>query len=906
MVKSKLARLPDEQRCHFLIGPTSSWFVPNTCDIWSKPCPRDTGSHVSPNESMDCDDDLRNDNSSLSYFIYGCLGCFCYGEIYQQLGQSQDHIPAQQVKLSSPIAALTNRLIDIKEDNSRVICVRFSKESPFPLAMALTESGSLVLHDCLKSKNIAHYKKSEILHQYGKVKEPTLVAGEPSNKRPKMDVTQQISSFVWPKTGHCFVGISLRKERTNMLLWLKLDCNLLGCRDNKSIDKHDIIKASESIEFNHSQHPSPICLMESTMVEYSGSMKCLIGVATDDGLITVICKDLETGHTGRLIKLERHDDQICSMSFEVQNTKKFPLGLLASVSRNGLVLVWDIEKEFYFADYSPDQELPRNATKINWYSVSFVPTNWTKQTNLVVSNQESSLTVLELPKNTISKTRLREKNSKKQQNDYDQSLRHRALVFGIVYNEPTKTIMTTSLDGNHLFWSVEKPQQVNDSAQNVIVKPRHLLPSLPNTARTHMLRHSPIREDFMALALGKAGVKFFKVGRTPNHHRFDMNQSCSFIAKKLAKASVSPTSVAWHPSHEYRLAIGTIEGKVFRADLTPRSGAAVLEAEYKFSESPKKADDLFGVDYQPLKRDEQVGEQAKSVNKCDGIYSLCWGPNPISPDDRSRYAIYAIGSISHRLFIYCSTKEDSDKLTDYLEDFRDESLVEAKSQCSEVSWKTSMDLMALGTTDGKIIITTYLEESHSDRSTNRLFKKLLVIEGPLGNSYIQCLAWHPTSEPEDSFYYYIAASANESPAFVFNLKENILVDDINTRLKIEHLSSIKYMNSSANSLASFVCKLSSHTKPISDISWSPHEPNELATASFDRLCYVWSLNKTNEGCSAHIKAKFAARDRLFTLDWSLVDPDLIYTSGQDSTVWAWRPSENTQSAKDSDQQLSLI
>lgn len=899
MVKTKLARLPDEQRCHFLIGPTSSWFVPNTCDIWSKPCPRDARSHVSPREGMECDDDLCNNDSSLSYFIYGCLGCFCYGEIYQQIGPRTGEDISQQVKSGSPLAALTNRLVDIKEDNSRAICVRFSKEASFPIALVLTESGSLVLHNCLTTKNIAHFRKSELLHRYAKIKEPVQSSTEPCSKRPKMDVTQQISSFVWPKTDHCFVGISLRKEKTNILLRLKLDSTSVKSLNINSVDKHDIIQTFENIELDQSQYPSPICLMESATLEYSGTTRCLIGVATDDGLITVVCVDLNTGQAGRMIKLERHDDQICSMSFEVQNTKKFPLGLLASVSRNGLLLIWDIEKEFYFADYSPDQELARNATKINWYSLSFIHTSWMKQPSLVVSNQDSGLTILELPKNTITKTRLREKASKKQQNDYDQSLRHRALVFGIVYNKSTNALMTTSLDGNLLFWSVERPQQMSDQVQ-VVVKPEYLLPSLPNTARTHMLRHSPIREDFMALALGKAGVRFFKVGKNPSQYKFNMSQSCSYIAKKISKASICPTSVAWHPNHEYRLAIGTIEGKVLRADLTPRSNTALIETEYRFRNGTSKPDDLFGVDYQPIARDEQQSKESISTSKCDGVYSLCWGPNPISPEDRSKHAIYAVGSISHRLFIFCSSSENSDKLTDYLEDFKDESLHEAKNQSSEVSWKTSMDLMALGTIEGKIIIATYLEESHSDRSTNKLFKKLLVIEGPLGSSYIQCLAWHPTSEPEDPFYYYLVASANESPAYVFNLRENILVADVNARLKIENLNRIRYMDQSANSLASFVCELSGHTKPISDIGWSPHEPNELGTVSFDRLCYVWSLNKTNEGCNARVKAKFSARDRLFTLDWSLVDPDLIYTSGQDSTIWAWRPSENVPTMKSSE------
>lgn len=968
MTKSKstaLMKMPKEQRCSFLIGPVSSWFMPNSTDLWTQGLPNNSqASTTESNVSVDAlmDDDIspqRNceENVSLSYFVYGSIGCFCYGEIYHHnrttLSADEDYATNQRHgEQTAAISTTMNRLIDIKEDNSKVACVRFLKNHRYPLVMILTESGSFLIHDCMSSENLIHFKKSELLAKFVKpfckTEEPN--CEEHNNKRAKFNVTQQINSCVWPDARNAFLAVSLLKEKTNLLLLLKFrDLIVGGTKELNSINKIDFIESCNKLELDLPTYASPVCCMESAMIS---DEICLVAVAMDDGLIIVAKVNLTDGQLKRTIKLARHNDEICSLSFHT-NMKKFPLGLLAAVSRDGLTTIWDINNEFNFADYQASEG--GKGGRINWFALEFLPMSNAKHIHLAVSNPDSGINVLEVPENARSKIRLRDAKESNQgskttkgnrQVGCEQNIRHHGLIFNITFDEKTNTLSTTSLDSSHIIWSCSITQAGQETARKdkkvlevINIKPEYLYPTMSTSARTHMLRFNPIREDFVGVALGKAGVKFHKISHNQRYNRFDMTPSCGIIARKINKANLSPTSIAWHPSHEYRVAIGTIEGKVLRADLTPHK-AIMIESEQQ-KKKPTVAgltpntdikmeaveeEDIFGVEYKPLERstnsdnnkserNDNNQQQNKQQPKTDGIYSLCWGPNPTCPEDVSRLSIYAVGSVTKHLNIYYCPKEvgnsgnSADKMINYLDEFRDVSLPEARGQASEVAWKSSMDLMALGTIDGRVIIVSYLEESSADRSLNKLFRKLAVIQGPLGTSHIQCLAWHPTTDSSDARYYYLAASANDSPAYVFSIKESLLVADVKSRLRLETMATTNQqqqqqtgrdVNASDNRtennniISAYLHKLNAHKKAISDLVWNPHEPNQLATSSFDRCCYVWSLDRSLELelMEARIMARFQARDRLFTLEWSLVDPDLIFTSGHDSSIWAWRPSEN--------------
>lgn len=877
MGKSKshsLARLPRDQRCHFLIGPMSSWFMPNTSDLWTRPLSTLEG---------------------LSYFVYGSLGCFCYGTIHRVL--DKDHRDTHQ---ASTISAIVRHLVDIKEDNSRISCIRFLKPSTIPIVMALTESGSFIIHNCIGDETLIHMRKTELISKLIDTPMNHDNSGEHHTKKTKLNNMQQINSFSWPNTTNVFLGVSLVDAKTNSVIWLKLKDLTTQNEPCQQITKSDFIESHLKFDLDSSKCYSPVCCMDSILIDQNSS---LVALAMDHGSIQVIVVNFNANQPKRVINLDRHIDQVCSLSIAMPDKEKFPLGLLASVSRNGLTFIWDIERGYYFADYlagGGGANIP-----INWFSLRFLTDNDTNTTTLGISNSDNSLTVLEVPKVTSVKKRLKNPTKERPQRGAQPLMRHQALIFNVIFDPVSRITMTSSLDGNHILWTNRR--SISNSLD--LLEPRYLIPSLPNNSRVHMLRHSPIQENLLGLCLGKAGVRFYKITENLGHSRFDMSPGASLISRRLIKAAMCPTSLAWHPGNEYRVAIGTIEGKVLRVDLAPNR-TSFIEAECRKTKSRKGAepmsvdrisaeDDLFGVDYQPVSHAAEDDDCSDKSLKTDGVYSICWGPNPTCPDDENRLAIYVVRSISHKLSIYYNINRDaSDRLTDYLDEFLDESLPEAIGEASEVAWKSTFDLMALGTTHGKVIIVEYLEESHADRSRNRLFRKLAVIKDSMGSTYIQCLVWHPTLDETDARYHHIACSANESPVFVFDIRQaredSKLATDVKTKLKIEDSVELSTLDIARGGgpliITNFLYKLDAHKKPVSDIAWNPHNSNQIATCSFDRYCYVWYLDGTSE--SAKLCSKYSARDRLFSLDWSLVDDDLLYTSGHDSIVWAWRPSEN--------------
>lgn len=1055
---SALAKLPKGQRCHFLLGPVSSWFMPNISDIWTQP-PND-GNEVLDDEDPNklvicCDQNLSiNDSGRTSFYAYGSFGCFCYGMIETCDNQNNVGLDDCDIMNSNDRKNLysvnINNLIDIKEDNSKVTCLRFNKTSLKPFVMVLTENGTLLIHDCLNSENIIHYKKNELVNKLigDRINQndetATLQLKEhqpPSKKRARMTVVyQQINSFVWPHMKHAFLGISLLKEKTNLLIWIKIK-DLTDARQangHYSINKTDLIESHEILNLNLEQnHISPICCMETSNT-ISNDTNCIIAIAMDNGLIIVVNVNYSDGQSDRIIKLSRHNDQICSLSLYTGDIANYPMGLLASISRSGLALVWDIDSELCFADYhgSP-QEGAANSKKdpkINWFSMSFIKLPDLKRVHLAVSNSSSGISVLEIPEKVKStKVRLLEigklnqkrtknnRNNKQRaqeqkslfENSNDQSISHHALIFNLIFDPISSIISTCSLDGNHIIWSCKQQTGTTtttikfnknednsnrtqvSNVHNLMVHPaklkaEYLIPTMHNNARTHAIRFNPIREELLALALGKAGLRFYSVPKNSMSRRFNMTTSHNLIVRQVSKANISPTSLAWNPGQEYRLAIGTNDGKVLRADLMPRKSNLVeakreefLEREVKKPSSPSPLSsancsklfehdqgDLFDVEYRPVERIEEVNSntytkvtdaiavdaktsalhnqkvaiasECANSNACraetdldkttDAIYSLCWGPHPHEPSDLTRSAIYAVGITSHRLFIYYSKKENSEKLTDYMcgyERARQQSnhkqqqqsqsqlempemanLPEARDQATKVLWKSSMDLMSLGTISGKIIIVSYkaipknISDINDSNGSVGVFERLAVLEGGLlGNSYIQCLAWHPNADKESANYYYLACSSNESPILIYNLKSKCSLINLEQDDKLKQL--IDNDNKAASCDIEPIFSLNAHKKAISDIAWNPHEPNQLASCSFDRNCFVWHLHDgqsssaesttLHSGLASSIVSKFSARDRLFTLEWHLDDEDLILTSGNDSTIWAWRPSENIYS-----------
>lgn len=81
-------------------------------------------------------------------------------------------------------------------------------------------------------------------------------------------------------------------------------------------------------------------------------------------------------------------------------------------------------------------------------------------------------------------------------------------------------------------------------------------------------------------------------------------------------------------------------------------------------------------------------------------------------------------------------------------------------------------------------------------------------------------------------------------------------------------------------------RLCGHTAKITGIAWSPHHEARLVTASYDGTAQVWDVLQEAPLCNYQ-----GHNGNLLCVDWSPVDPDVIWTGGKDFTVHEWRISK---------------
>lgn len=81
-------------------------------------------------------------------------------------------------------------------------------------------------------------------------------------------------------------------------------------------------------------------------------------------------------------------------------------------------------------------------------------------------------------------------------------------------------------------------------------------------------------------------------------------------------------------------------------------------------------------------------------------------------------------------------------------------------------------------------------------------------------------------------------------------------------------------------------RLCGHTAKITGMAWSPHHEARLVTASYDGTAQVWDVLQEAPLCNYQGHA-----GNLLCVDWSPVDPDVIWTGGKDFTVHEWRISK---------------
>lgn len=108
-------------------------------------------------------------------------------------------------------------------------------------------------------------------------------------------------------------------------------------------------------------------------------------------------------------------------------------------------------------------------------------------------------------------------------------------------------------------------------------------------------------------------------------------------------------------------------------------------------------------------------------------------------------------------------------------------------------------------------------------------------------------------------------------------------------------------------------RLCGHTSKITGMAWSPHHDARLVTASYDGTAQVRRRSSVRDDCvsgsivaacvnfvvvqvwdvlqEAPVSNYQGHTGYLLCVDWSPVDPDVIWTGGKDFTVQEWRVSK---------------
>ncbi|PIK60771.1 putative gem-associated protein 5-like [Apostichopus japonicus] len=181
---------------------------------------------------------------------------------------------------------------------------------------------------------------------------------------------------------------------------------------------------------------------------------------------------------------------------------------------------------------------------------------------------------------------------------------------------------------------------------------------------------------------------------------------------------------------------------------------------------------------------------------------------------------------------------------------------------SEVSWRSDRSFVAIGNDDGSIEI---LGAPHL----------LLLCTIQVHHKIINCLQWFPSQIPQgqSSLWFCLASGSNETVVHVHDLS-NVLGQETLIPMPAPISSAFRSLNG--------------HMLRVTTLQWNPLADGKLASVSYDGTAQIWDVD------SGEALANFRGHQgRLLSVAWSHLDPDILFTGGEDFCVMKWKISECT-------------
>ncbi|XP_029304088.1 gem-associated protein 5 [Cottoperca gobio] len=242
------------------------------------------------------------------------------------------------------------------------------------------------------------------------------------------------------------------------------------------------------------------------------------------------------------------------------------------------------------------------------------------------------------------------------------------------------------------------------------------------------------------------------------------------------------------------------------------------------------------------------------------VYTLAWGP-PVPPmsfgaaGGKPLYSLYSCAGegviLQHDPSKLSGEASDIDKL------IRDTNNIKHKlSPHTDLSWKPDGKVVAIGNEDG--CIDVYEAPS---------LKLLCSIQQH--HKIINTLRWHHAHSSPPELHCLLASGSSNATVYVHDLHA-IIEDPPDVPVVLTE----PYR------------RLCGHTSKITGMVWSPHHEARLATVSYDGTAQVWDVLQ-----EAAVSNYRGHAGYLLCVDWSPVDPDVIWTGGKDFTLQEWRVSK---------------
>ncbi|XP_045601247.2 gem-associated protein 5 isoform X1 [Procambarus clarkii] len=388
----------------------------------------------------------------------------------------------------------------------------------------------------------------------------------------------------------------------------------------------------------------------------------------------------------------------------------------------------------------------------------------------------------------------------------------------------------------------------------------------PGGAKFKVLHHLHNRVLYNVMVMGDIVVTS---GQDRFLHGFHIGNSSHMF--QLTTLGASATTFSFCPHDANRLALGSLENNI---RLLNFGHEVPLHTQIVWQNIKGK---ILSLSWHPSHEGRllfgtgsgQVGYVDVSSGRVSSfayyhqkaVYKVEWGP-PVCSQQTGLTDDWCAYSFGDREIVIRTSSDPMADPVHLLKLIPESDSGKIPKDITEFSFSPDYKYLAIGSQDGQVRIYQSCDL--------KLMVTLVVVR-----KAVQHLLWQPATD--SGIPYILAVGSSENKIQIFHLEK---------RLKGEEVGSIVTQASQ---------ELCGHEARVVWLAWSPHKDGLLASASYDHTVQLWDT-KTGEPVVNY----GGHSTRVFRVEFSPTDPDLLYSFAEENNVHSWRPSKlNCKTSSDS-------